>query len=179
MPAPSPPTAPFRADRYDLPTLAPEQATLLLMPVAASEAGPLAARMAAIPPWSTYGVSPAHLESLFRSTAGGVVALAVRRSDTTAPVGVVVIRSPWLIGPYVQFLGLDPVVQGQGLGRRMLHWLESEARQAGFRNLWICAAGFNEGAQRLYHHCGFETVAALDDLIQDGVPELLMRKKLT
>ena len=179
MSAPSPPTAPFRADRYDLPTLAGGQAPASLTPVVAFEAGPLAARMAAIPPWSTYGVSPALLESLFHGTAGGAVALAVRQANTTAPVGVLVIRSPWLIGPYVQFLGLESAIQGQGLGSRMLAWLEAEARQAGFRNLWICAAGFNDGAQRLYQRCGFETVAALDDLIQDGVPELLMRKKLT
>jgi diamine N-acetyltransferase len=168
----------FRADRYELPMFAAGQSPATLTPVAASEAAGLAARMAAIPPWSTYGVNPVLLENLFRGTAGGAVALAVRLPNVTLPVGVAVIRSPWLIGPYMQFLGLEPSVHGQGLGTRVLHWMEAEARRTGARNIWICAAGFNDGAQRLYHRFGFETVAALDDLIQDGVPELLMRKRL-
>jgi diamine N-acetyltransferase len=168
----------FRADCYQLPGLVPEQVPVQLSPVRADEAADLATRMAAIPPWSTYLVKPAHLESLFRMSAGGAVALALRRSYLAAPLGVAVIRSPWLIGPYMQFLGLDPSAQGQGIGTRVLRWMEAEAKLVGARNLWICAAGFNADAQRLYHRNGFETVVALEDLIQDGVPEILMRKRL-
>ena len=179
LPARSPMAAPaFRADRYQLPVLAAGQPQVELSPVGHDEAADLAARMAAMPPWSTYGVNPALLEGLFRGAAGGAVALALRVPDAAAPIGVAVIRWPWLIGPYMQFLGLDPRVHGQGLGTRVLAWMEAEARLASARNLWICAAGFNNGAQRLYSRFGFETVAALDDLIQDGVPEILMRKQL-
>jgi diamine N-acetyltransferase len=169
---------PFRAERYQLPCLAAGQVAVALSPVQPHEAVDLAAWLAAIPPWSTYPVEPAHLESLFRMTAGGAVALAIRIADVPAPIGVTVVRSPWLIGPYMQFLGLAPSVHGQGIGTRVLSWMEAEATLAGAPNLWICATGFNDGAQRLYRRYGFETVAALDDLIQDGVPELLMRKRL-
>jgi ribosomal protein S18 acetylase RimI-like enzyme len=179
-PTRSPTTAPaFHAERYQLPIRSVGQLAAALSPVRPDEAAGLASRMCAIPPWSTYQVNPAHLESLFRVSAGGAVALAVRLPNAHDPVGVAVIRSPWLIGPYMQFLGLDPGVHGQGLGTRILSWMEAEARLANARNLWICAAGFNEGAQRLYERFGFETVAALDDLIKDGVPEILMRKRLT
>jgi diamine N-acetyltransferase len=179
MPDRLPLSAPaFGADWYQLPTVLPGQPPVHLSPVRQDEAADLASRMAAIPPWSTYAIKPAHLESLFRTTVGGV-AFALRLPDQTSPIGVAVVRSPWLIGPYMQFLGLDPVVHGQGIGSRVLDWMEAEALLAGARNLWICAAGFNDGAQRLYQRCGFETVAALDDLIQDGVPEILMRKRLS
>jgi diamine N-acetyltransferase len=175
-----PPAAPaFQAECYQLPTRTPDERPLELSPVRPEEAADLASRMAAIPPWSTYAIKSGHLESLFRATAGGAVALAVRRPEITAPLGVAVVRSPWLIGPYMQFLGLDPRFHGQGIGTRILGWMEAEARLAGARNLWICAAGFNEGAERLYRRNGFEAVVALDDLIQDGVPELLMRKRLS
>lgn len=184
MPATSPARSPlaapaFRADSYQLPVLNAGQPAAELSPVQPDEAAGLAARMCAIPPWSTYQVNPAHLESLFRVSAGGAMALAVRLADAPDPVGVAVIRSPWLIGPYMQFLGLDTSVHGQGLGTRILSWMEAEAKLANARNLWICAAGFNEGAQRLYQRFGFERVAALDDLIKDGVPEILMRKRLS
>jgi diamine N-acetyltransferase len=178
-PARSPLAAPaFRADSYQLPVLKAGQPAAELSPVRPDEAAGLAARMCAIPPWSTYQVNAAHLESLFRVSAGGAVALAVRLPSTAEPVGVAVIRSPWLIGPYMQLLGLAPDVHGQGLGTRVLCWMEAEAKLANARNLWICAAGFNEGAQRLYERFGFVPVAALDDLIQNGVPEILMRKRL-
>jgi ribosomal protein S18 acetylase RimI-like enzyme len=176
----SPLAAPaFRAERYQLPILGGGQPVAELSPVQPDEAAGLASRMCAIPPWSTYQVNPALLESLFRVSAGGAIALAARLPDVAEPVGVAVIRWPWLIGPYMQFLGLDPSLHGQGLGTRVLTWMETEAKLAKARNLWICAAGFNDGAQRLYERFGFETVAALDDLIKDGVPEILMRKRLT
>jgi diamine N-acetyltransferase len=176
----SPLTAPpFGATRYELAPLDTRQTAADLSPVQPDEAAALAEMMCAIPPWSTYAVKPAHLESLFRVTAGGAYALALRVPTMPQPVGVVVIRSPWLIGPYVQFLGLDPCVHGHGLGTRVLYWLEAEAKLANARNLWICVAGFNTGAYRLYKRFGFERVATLDDLIKDGIPEILMRKRLT
>jgi GNAT superfamily N-acetyltransferase len=166
----------FRADRYEL-TAVTGQSAIELSAVNQGEAADLAVRLSAIPPWSTYCVAPSQLERLFRS-ADGAIALAVRIPNRPAPVGIAVIRWPWLIGPYMQFLGLDPENHGQGLGSRVLHWMEAEAKLANARNMWICAAGFNDGAQRLYERFGFRTVAALDDLIRDGVPEILMRKRL-
>jgi diamine N-acetyltransferase len=170
--------APFRAESYDLPVLATGQEPMTLTPVTPDEAAGLARQMASIPPWSTYGVNPGHLEGLFRGIAGGAATLALRRPGELAPLGVAVVRSPWLLGPYMQFLGLAPHVHGQGLGTRVLSWMQAEATSAGSRNIWICAAGFNEGAQRLYTRFGFKPVATLDDLIIDGVAEVLMRKRL-
>jgi diamine N-acetyltransferase len=167
----------FRAETYQL-TTANGAVIATLSPVQADEAVDLAAQLSAMPPWLTYAVSPAHLENLFRVPAGGAVALAVRLPDRAQPVGVAVVRWPWLIGPYMQVLGLVPAVQGQGLGLLVLQWMEAEARLANTRNLWICAAGFNDGAQRLYSRFGFEVATTIDDLVQDGVPEMLMRKRL-
>jgi diamine N-acetyltransferase len=167
----------FRAEHYELQSRAGQQ-KFELSPVRDDEAAGLAERMCAIPPWSTYGIAPAHLQGLFRPAGNGAMALAVRTPGRIEPVGVAVVRWPWLIGPYMQFLGLDPQFHGQGLGSRVLTWMETEARLAGARNMWICAAGFNDGAQRLYERFGFTSVAALDDLIQDGIPEVLMRKRL-
>jgi diamine N-acetyltransferase len=168
----------FRAERYQLPALSQGQTPAELSAVHPDEAPGLAAQFSDMPPWSTYAVAPAHLEGLFRVSAGGAVALAVRLPGTAHPVGVAVVRWPWLIGPYMQFLGLDQGVQAQGLGTRVLQWLEAEARLANTRNLWICAAGFNDRAQRLYTRFGFEVEAAIDGLVQDGIPEILMRKRL-
>jgi diamine N-acetyltransferase len=172
-----PAAAAFRAEKYGLP--GPGTAMLELSPVRHDEAAGLAARLSREPPWSSYPIAAAQLERLFQTSGDGAVVLALRTPDQPAPLGVAVVRWPWLRGPYMQFLGLDPRFQGCGIGGRVLAWMDAEARHAGAANLWICVASFNVGAHRLYSRCGFETVAALDDLVKDGVPEILMRKRLT
>ncbi len=170
----APPRPPaFRAESYALPA-----AGLSLSAVTAAEAQALGAALAAIDPWQHYGITAANLAGLFAPAADGGIRLAVRRSTGAAPIGVVVIRSPWLVGPYMQFLAVLPGAQGKGIGRAVLDWFAAEAGSAGARNAWICAAAFNHGAQRLYRRCGYEPAAVLDGLIATGIDEVLMRKRL-
>ena len=83
-----------------------------------------------------------------------------------------------LRGPYLQFLGVLPTFQRLGLGRAMLTWFEKEARARGERNLWVATSDFNQNALRFYEHQGFEHAAVLDDLVRDGISEILLRKRL-
>jgi GNAT superfamily N-acetyltransferase len=90
--------------------------------------------------------------------------------------GLVSVRSPWLKGPYLELLALLPPVQGQGIGGRILTWLEQTAAAQEARNLWVCASAFNVRALRFYGRHGFEPVTRLPDLVQDGYEEILLRK---
>jgi diamine N-acetyltransferase len=163
----------FRAEHYEL-----AAADLRLSPITPGEAEMLGTALAAIDPWARYGTTATNLSALFRPSVDGGIRLAVRPVGETAPIGVVVVRHPWLVGPYLQFLALLPAAQGHGHGAHLLGWYEAEARAGGARNIWICAAAFNTGALRLYLRCGFTQVAVLDSLIQPGIDEILMRKKL-
>ncbi len=167
-------SAPFRADRYDVGFVGH-----WLSPVSTEEADALGHKLAMIDPWARYGTSAAHLSTLFRPTTDGGIRLAVRSTDPSTPIGVVVIRHPWLTGPYMQFLAVLPSHQRQGLGASVIDWFEAQARAGGSRNLWICAASFNASAQRLYVAKGFTQVALLDDLIKPGFDEVFMRKRLS
>lgn len=166
-------TLAFRAARYDI-----AAAGCWLSPVSEQEAVALGAALSEIDPWARYGTSSANLATLFHPAPDGGIRLALRIARTEAPIGGVVIRHPWLTGPYMQFLGVLPGHQGQGLGHAVLAWFEAEARAGGSRNLWICAASFNAGAQRLYVAQGFEQIAVLDSLIKPSFDEVLMRKRL-
>lgn len=169
--APTPP--PFRGERYEL--AAP--GGYWLSPVRAEEAAGLGALFAGIAPWTRYQPGAATLTTLFTPAADNAIRMTPR-TDAGEPAGILVLRQPWLAGPYVQFLAVAPQHQGRGLGAAMLAWCEAEARAAGQRNLWICAATFNEGAERLYRRFGFEAVAMLEDLLKDGFHETFMRKRL-
>lgn len=139
-------------------------------------AAALGRELAAIPPWST-----------MTYPASGLTAFLTRRDDASrrfvivsggAVAGVLAIRWPWLMGPYLELLGLTPPFQGRGLGAAALDWMEGEAARAGARWLWLLASSFNARAIAFYERRGFARVAPLDDLVADGFTELLMRKRL-
>ena len=165
---------PFRAETYAL-----GLSGVQLSRLREDEAVQLGTALAAIEPWSRYGTSAANLAALFTPSADGGVRLGIKLTGTDQLIGVVVIRYPWLTGPYMQFLALLPGYQGCGYGRAILDWFAAEARAVGARNIWICAVSFNEGARRLYTRCGYREVAVLDDLIKPGFDEVFMRKRLT
>ena len=163
----------FSADAYDLPGTG--GATLQQM--TAADATPLAIACAAIDPWLTYGTSADDLTRYFTPQAGSVQRLKACDASGHA-VGLVIIRWPWLHGPYVTFLAVLPDHQGHGIGMSMLGAIEREARATQQRNLWLCVSHFNLGAQTFYTRAGFEQAALLPDLVRDGVDEVLMRKRL-
>lgn len=168
-----PSAPPFRADRYELGV-----AGAMLLRLDAAGAARLAPALAKLDPWLRYGTEPARLAAILHTPAGDGQGFAIHVPDQAEPAGAVVVRSPWLAGPYLNLLAVRPGHQGQGLGGAVLAWMEGEARRAGQRNLFLCVSDFNEGAQRRYAKAGFERVADLADLARDGIGEILMRKRL-
>ncbi len=165
----------FRAERYDL-----DGTGLWLSAIQAEEARELGEILAAIPPWSRYGTSAENLTALFAPSAfDGGIRLALRSQSNPAPLGVAVVRHPWLAGPYMQFMAIVPGHQCKGYGRALLEWFAGEAEAGGSRNAWICAAAFNAGALRLYASCSYAQVTILEDLLKTGTNEVLMRRKLS
>jgi len=115
-----------------------------------------------------------HLAAYFAASEANVARFVVRHDGALA--GAVIVREPWLLGPYLQFLGLLPGWQGQGLGRAILDWMDREA-PAGARNLWLCVTASNDKARGFYEKLGFTQAAALPDLVADGKDEILMRRQ--
>jgi ribosomal protein S18 acetylase RimI-like enzyme len=114
------------------------------------------------------------LAAYFAKPAQGLSRYCVKVDGSE--VGVVAVRSPWLKGPYLEFLALLPPAQDRGIGSRIMAWLEGTAVEEEARNLWVCASSFNERALRFYARHGFEPVATLPGLVADGYEEILLRK---
>ncbi len=151
-------------------------ARVSLAPMTPDAAQTLGAAFAQIDPWIRYPLSAAglgaHLDALEPAAPRYVVQI------DGAACGAIILRLKWFSGPYVQFLGVLPNVQGQGIGSHALAWLESAARTEAARNLWVAASDFNTGAIRLYERRGFMRVALVDNLVSDGLNEVLLRKRL-
>jgi ribosomal protein S18 acetylase RimI-like enzyme len=149
--------------------------SFMLTPVTQSWAEVLGPAIANMPPWSVINYPPDLMVEglLCRDPSSRRFAVAV----AGVPAGLVVIRTPWLHGPYLQTLGFLPGFQSRGFGRQVLHWMEMEARPYA-RWIWLCYSSFNPRAGNFYRRNGFETAAVLPDLARDGLEEVLMRKRI-
>lgn len=151
----------------------------MLRPVSAGDAQPLGAGLAAIEPWARMSYPASSLTAYLRREDPATRRFAVWIDDNLA--GVVVVREPWLRGPYLELLGLLPAAQGRGIGAKILGWMEREAQTiepVRATNLWVLCSDFNTRALVFYRRHGFETVVPLDDLAAAGFTEILLRKRL-
>lgn len=145
-------------------------------PCTPAEAHELAAIFAAMEPWSRYPFTAAALKAYLAGDETGAPRYAIRLENRLA--GALGLRLNWLRGPYIQFLGLVPGAQGEGAGSHLIDKLVEEARAADERNLWVAASAFNTGALKFYERHGFVRVAELDGVVQEGIDEILLRKRL-
>ncbi len=134
----------------------------------------LAQAIVAIPPWSAMNYPADAMARFLASSGDGAYRYRVEAGGELA--GAVLIRQPWLKGPYLELLALLPPFQSLGIGAEILDWFEREALRAEARNLWVCASGFNQRALRFYQRHGFRETVALPGLVGDGYTEILLRK---
>lgn len=168
------------AERFTAPASALKAASgtsFRLAPLSPREGQTLGPQIAAMFPWSAYGYPASALSRFLAAAEPGASRLGfVVDGDV---VGCAVIRPIWLRGPYLNFLALLPAAQRRGIGGAFLDWMESEARAAEDRNMWVAASEINAGAIRLYERYGFHKTALLDALVYDDRNEVLFRKRLS
>lgn len=135
----------------------------------------LAEACAAIDPWARMAYPVDGLRRFFLRPDPATYRYVVHIDHVLA--GGVVVRHPWLKGPYLEFLAILPDHQGNGTGGAILDWFENEAANPD-RNLWVLASDFNARALAFYQRHGFEPAAPLPDLAAEGFTEILLRKRL-
>ena len=78
----------------------------------------------------------------------------------------------------VQTIGVDPSLQGQGLGTRLVRALTAEAVRRGATSLLLEVRADNEPAIRLYTREGFERISLRRRYYQPGdIDALIMRRR--
>jgi ribosomal protein S18 acetylase RimI-like enzyme len=83
---------------------------------------------------------------------------------------------------HIQGLAVDPTVQRQGIGRRLIEAAVAEATRRGTRKLGLRVLGGNAGARALYVACGFAVEGVLRDEFWLGgryVDDVFMARPLT
>lgn len=145
---------------------------LRLGPLPESELDRLAAALVRLEPWRTLGSQAAGLRRYLSRPDPGLHRFLISVSQTAA--GVLTVRHPWLLGPFLEMLALLPAFQGQGRGRRLVLWLADQTWPH-CRQLWTTASSFNLRARDFYRRLGFVELAVLPDVIRPGFAEILLR----
>jgi len=136
----------------------------------------IAGEFANMDPWKRLDFSSNSLAGYFGKTDENLFGFGVILNQNI--VGVITVRHPWMRGPYLEFMGLLPSAQNTGIGRQLLSWLESQAKEANQRNIWTAVSEFNGAAYRFYTGFGFKKIASLDNLVSDNFAEILLRKQI-
>jgi GNAT superfamily N-acetyltransferase len=165
-------TTPSASPAFPAPPI--ELTSARLVALAPASCPGVAAKIAAIAPWSTMNYPADALARFLAAPDTGVSRYLIEVEGAEA--GAISVRFPWLKGPYLELLVLLPPFQRRGLGASLMAWFEREALKLGARNLWVCASSFNDGALRFYGLHGFKPAATLPGLVADGFDEVLLRK---
>ncbi len=133
----------------------------------------IAEGLAAIDPWARVGRRPADFRAALTKPLAATHRFSIRREG--ACVGALVIRYPFLRGPYIELIGLFPGARGKGIARRIVEWMEREVHGEA-TNIWLCVTDWNAPARAAYAALGFREVGDLPDLAAGGTTEIFMRK---
>ena len=91
--------------------------------------------------------------------------------------GIAILRQKFLIGDYLELLGIAEWAKGRGLGSQLLSHIESLVF-ARTKNLFACVSEFNQPARQFYARKGYREIGPIPDLLIAGATEILLRKTI-
>jgi [ribosomal protein S18]-alanine N-acetyltransferase len=92
-----------------------------------------------------------------------------------AVVGIAILREKFLLGDYLELLGVAPSARGKGVGPRLLEHIESLVFSR-TNNLFACVSDFNDQARAFYKKQGFQEIGPMPNFLIPGSAEILLRK---
>jgi len=80
---------------------------------------------------------------------------------------------------HLDLLGVDPEFRGEGLGRRLMQWLEKPALLGGISRVILEVRLANRGAQAFYERLGYRKLTVIDGYYQGRESAVRMGRELS
>jgi ribosomal protein S18 acetylase RimI-like enzyme len=124
-------------------------------------------------PWQRLGYQASDWDNYFTPLPRGRDSYVVDQNGKAA--GIAVVRQKFLLGDYLELLGVADWVRGKGLGGRLLAHVEASvfARE---KNLFACVSDFNDQARHFYKKHGYQEIGPMPNFLIPGSAEILLRK---
>jgi len=124
-------------------------------------------------PWKTLGYSSVDWTRIF-------CPLPQERDSYVAELdgrvaGVAIVKQRFLLGDYLELLGVAGWARKNGIGGRLLRHVEQRVFERS-KNLFACVSDFNESARAFYKSHGYQEIGPMPNLLIPGSAEILLRK---
>jgi len=126
-------------------------------------------------PWKRLGYTKHDWDRLFNPTPPGRESYVAELDGRIA--GIAIIRQKFLMGDYLELLGIALWARGKGLGGRLLGHIEPLVFGRA-TNLFACVSDFNAQARAFYKKHGYQEIGPMPDFLIPGSAEILLRKTL-
>jgi len=125
-------------------------------------------------PWTRLGYRKVDWDRYFSSSVLQERESFVSEQDGRV-TGIAVVRRKFLLGDYLELLGVAKDARRAGIGKALLAHVESLVFGRG-KNLFACVSDFNESARAFYKEQGYREIGPIQDLLIQGSSEILVRK---
>jgi len=124
-------------------------------------------------PWKRLGYHAKDWDSYFTPLPQGRDSFVVEQDGRVA--GIAIVRQKFLLGDYLELLGVVDWARGKGLGGQLLAYAEALVF-ARANNLFACVSDFNEPARAFYKKHGYQAIGPMPNFLIPGSAEILLRK---
>jgi ribosomal protein S18 acetylase RimI-like enzyme len=124
-------------------------------------------------PWKCLGYQAKDWDSYFTPLPQGRDSFVVEQDGSVA--GIAIVRQQFLLGDYLELLGVVGWARGKGLGGQLLAHAEALVF-ARVKNLFACVSDFNEPARAFYKKHGYQAIGPMPNFLIPGSAEILLRK---
>jgi len=124
-------------------------------------------------PWKTLGYGQEDWSRIFSPLPQGRETFVAETGGRIT--GVAIVRQKFLLGDYLELLGVAGWARQQGTGSHLLAYVEALVF-ARAKNLFACVSDFNSGARAFYRRQGYQEIGPMPNFLIPGSAEILLRK---
>lgn len=124
-------------------------------------------------PWRTLGYTIADWNRIFCPLPQGRDSYVAELDGRVA--GVALVKQKFLLGDYLELLGVAEWARQKGIGNLLLKHVEQLVFER-TKNLFACVSDFNQSARDFYEKQGYQEIGPMPNFLIPGSAEILLRK---
>jgi ribosomal protein S18 acetylase RimI-like enzyme len=124
-------------------------------------------------PWKQLGYTKDDWDRIFCPVPRGRDSYVAELDKRVA--GIAIVKQKFLLGDYLELLGVATSARTKGIGGRLLSYVE-ELVFGRAKNLFACVSDFNQPARAFYKKRGYQEIGSMPNFLIPGSAEILLRK---
>lgn len=136
---------------------------------------PVVQLLGASDPWITLGYTAADWDRVFCPIPQGRDSYVAEFDGRVA--GIALVRQKFLLGDYLELLGVADWARRKGIGGLLLAHIEPLVFSR-TKNLFACVSDFNTAARTFYKRMGYQEIGPMPNLLTPGSAEIFLRKTM-